>query len=72
MELWVHETTELFCISFTFFIMELLGYDAYFQGIDDGWYDGGSISIAVVLVIIVTGNFRKQLLLIKYFFIRLQ
>lgn len=52
--------------------MELLGYDAYFQGIDDGWYDGGSISIAVVLVIIVTGNFRKQLLLIKYFFIHLQ
>lgn len=26
-----------------------------FQGIEEGWYDGGSIAFAVILVIVVTG-----------------
>lgn len=25
------------------------------QGIEEGWYDGGSIAFAVILVIVVTG-----------------
>lgn len=30
----------------------------YLQGIKDGWYDGGSIALAVLIVIIVTGTYR--------------
>lgn len=29
----------------------------YLQGIKEGWYDGGSIAIAVLIVIIVTGTY---------------
>jgi len=28
----------------------------FVQGVDEGWYDGGSIFLAVFLVILVTGN----------------
>lgn len=28
----------------------------FIQGVDEGWYDGGSIFLAVFLVILVTGN----------------
>ena len=31
------------------------GINFMFQGIEEGWYDGGSIAFAVVLVIVVTG-----------------
>lgn len=32
------------------------------QGIDDGWYDGGSIAFAVILVIVVTGIWMDMLI----------
>lgn len=48
------------CIM-SFFIYILVYVSAitfYLQGIKEGWYDGGSIAIAVLIVIIVTGTYR--------------
>jgi len=41
------------CSSFSFFF-------GNHQGLEEGWYDGGSIALAVFLVIIVTGNFVNR------------
>lgn len=43
----------------------------FLQGVEEGWYDGGSIAFAVVLVIVVTGigTVTQHLVLVFSFFI---
>lgn len=41
-----------YCTYYIFFPFQIF----LFQGPDEGWYDGGSIFLAVFLVILVTGN----------------
>lgn len=35
--------------------IRFIQFKILFQGIKEGWYDGGSIAVAVILVILVTG-----------------
>lgn len=43
---------EPYFVVFFFYVI----FDIFAQGVKEGWYDGGSIAFAVVLVIIVTGT----------------
>lgn len=45
----------------------------FLQGVEEGWYDGGSIAFAVALVIVVTGirTVSQHVLLVFSFFIRI-
>ena len=45
---------EHFCEYSDFFSIHFLT-KKLLQGIKEGWYDGGSIAFAVILVIVVTG-----------------
>jgi hypothetical protein len=35
--------------------------ESFLQSVSEGWYDGGSILFAVILVILVTGNYHHYL-----------
>jgi len=45
------------CLSFSLFFL------CNQKGLEEGWYDGGSIAFAVFLVIIVTGNLINRFFL---------
>lgn len=41
-----------------YFVFNIRVFWISVQGIKEGWYDGGSIAFAVILVIVVTGAIR--------------